>query len=478
MRKLLAYDDVNIVPKYSELVSRNRVNLNTRFTKTKNIKIPIVSSPMDTITEYDMALEMMDLGGIGVIHRFMSIEEQAGIVKKLKLNKKLWGKFISENVTLENEVDSMFAYAGTIIGSKTKPLEEYTLKEWKFLLDETLDNHPIKLNLSAIRSFYRKVFKLKWGHLVNLDYFDIHKQQIFMDELNEEDERNLLNVLDPTIKVSKIKLKLIKDFYKSMESSKKVISKLPICAAVGVKKDYIERSRELINNGCNVLLIDVAHGHHKLVGDAIEEIKKIISKIEVVAGSVATGEACEYLCEKGADAIRVGIGNGSLCETRIRTGVGIPQVTAIRDCVAVADRFDVPIVGDGGIRNVGDVCKGLACGADSIMLGSLLSGTKETPGEIEKVGKWPNEQLYKKYRGSASLDSKKSRGHNKNVEGNHKVIPYKGKIKRIIKDIQEGIRSSFSYVGANDISEYHAKVELIEVTRAGNLEGKPHLLTT
>jgi IMP dehydrogenase len=247
-------------------------------------------------------------------------------------------------------------------------------------------------------------------------------------------------------------------------------------AAIGVTGDWFERAQELVKNGCNVLLIDVAHGHHKLVGEAIERIKNI-QGVEVVAGSVATREAVQYLCEKGADAIRVGIGNGSLCETRIRTGVGIPQVTALLDCVAVADTFGCPTIADGGVRNIGDVCKGLACGADTIMLGSLLSGTKESPGEIEKVGKWPNEQLYKKYRGSASLDSKKSRGDNKNVEGNHKVIPYKGKVKRIIGDIQEGISSAFSYVGANNISEYHSKVELIEVTRAGQVEASPHLLT-
>jgi IMP dehydrogenase len=253
---------------------------------------------------------------------------------------------------------------------------------------------------------------------------------------------------------------------------------LPKCASVGVTGDYLERSQELVKSGCNVLLIDVAHGHHKLVGEAIEKIKTRLENIEVIAGSVATGEACEYLCEKGADAIRIGIGNGSLCETRIRTGVGIPQVTALLDCVAVADSYGCPTIADGGIRNVGDVCKGLACGADSVMLGSLLSGTKETPGEIEKVGKWPNEQLYKKYRGSASLDSKHDRGDDKNVEGNHKVIQYKGKVKRIIQDIQEGIRSYFSYVGANDISEFHSKIELIEITRAGNLEGKPHLLNS
>ncbi len=338
MKKALTYDDINIVPKYSEVEHRDKIDISTQFTKKIKLDLPIVSSPMDTITELDMVIELDMLGGMGIIHRFMSIEKQSKMSNTL-----------------------------------------YT-------------------------------YNVKFG------------------------------------------------------------------AAIGVTGDWFERAQELVKNGCNVLLIDVAHGHHKLVGEAIERIKNI-QGVEVVAGSVATREAVQYLCEKGADAIRVGIGNGSLCETRIRTGVGIPQVTALLDCVAVADTFGCPTIADGGVRNIGDVCKGLACGADTIMLGSLLSGTKESPGEIEKVGKWPNEQLYKKYRGSASLDSKKSRGDNKNVEGNHKVIPYKGKVKRIIGDIQEGISSAFSYVGANNISEYHSKVELIEVTRAGQVEASPHLLT-
>jgi IMP dehydrogenase len=266
------------------------------------------------------------------------------------------------------------------------------------------------------------------------------------------------------------------DMTKERLDSNKRWSKKPLCAAVGVTGDYLERAEELVKSGCNVLLIDVAHGHHKLVGEAIGKIKTRLSSVEVIAGSVATGEACEYLCEEGADSIRIGIGNGSLCETRIRTGVGVPQVTALLDCVAVADTYGCSTIADGGVRTIGDVCKGISCGADSVMLGSLLSGTKETPGEIEKVGKWPNEQLYKKYRGSASLDSKKSRGDKKNVEGNHKVIPYKGKLHRILYDIKDGVRSSFSYVGASTMDEYHSRVELIEVTRAGNIEGEAHLL--
>ena len=343
MNRYLTYDDVNIIPKYSDVTSRDNVTLNTKFTKKTELQIPIVSSPMDTITEYDMAFEMMIMGGVGVIHRFNSIEEQSSIMNKL--------------------------------------------------------------------------------HTEKYDHCE-----------------------------------------------------LPLCAAVGIKGDYLERTQELVNNGCNVILIDVAHGHHKLVGDAINEIKKNISGVEVIPGNNATGEGAEILCKQGADGIRAGIGNGSLCETRIRTGVGVPSVSSLLDVVSVADRHNVPVIADGGVRNIGDVCKGLGCGADSVMLGRLISGTKETPGSIEKIGEWPNEQLFKKYRGSASLDSKKVRGENKNVEGNHKVIPYKGKLKRILQDITEGIKSSFSYVGASNFDEFHSRVEFVEVTYAGMVEARPHLL--
>ncbi len=373
MRRTLTYDDVNIVPKYSELKSRGDVKLNTRFTKNTELTIPIVSSPMDTVTEYDMAKEMLDWGGVGVLHRFNTIEEQARMMKELHY-----------------EWDSYFDIGKNMGGDD----EERTLeKEWQEWWDNySRSNPPTKE-----------------------DWKDLKDRFFWADSLIRDE---------------------------------KIWKKRPLCAAIGVKGDYIERAQELVNNGCNVLLIDVAHGHHELVKNALRRLKNEISNtFEVVAGSVATSEAARQICEWGADGVRVGVGNGSLCETRIRTGVGLPSITSILDCVAVCDNFGVPVIADGGIRNVGDACKSLGAGADCFMLGSLLSGTKESPGEIEKVGKWPNEQLFKKYRGSASLDSKKSRGDNKNVEGTHKVIPYKGKVKRIIQDIQEGLRSSFSYVG-------------------------------
>ena len=395
MKTYLTYDDVNIVPKFSEVLSRENVDLSTRFTKNTTLSIPIVSSPMDTVTEYKMAREMLDMGGVGVIHRFQSIENQAEQMKRV------WRQW-----------DSWY----NIGGDKDRTDHTQVFEDW-----------------------YKGVYH--WNSPpTKSDYEDLHELLWFADEAQRDE-----------------------DYW----------SKRPLCAAIGTTGDYLERAQELVNNGCNVLLIDVAHGHHKLVGDALEKIKNDIPRVEVVAGNIATREGADFLLQSGADGIRVGIGNGSLCETRIRTGVGLPQVSTLLDVVTICDDFDVPCIADGGIRNIGDVCKGLGCGADSVMLGNLLSGTKASPGQIEKIGQWPNEKLFKKYRGSASRDSK---GNDKNVEGNHKVVPYKGKVHRLLSDIKDGIRSSFSYVGANNLSEYHSKVEFVRVTQAGTIEAKPHLI--
>ena len=403
MKKYLTYDDVNIVPKYSELKSREDVKLNTRFTKNTELTIPIVSSPMDTVTEFDMAKEMLEWGGVGVIHRFQDIEKQAHMMKELHYE---WDRYfdISKNMGGDGE-------------------ERTIEKEWKEWWDSVKHwNHPPTKS----------------------DWKDLKDRWFWAD---------------------------------SMIRDEKSWSRRPLCAAVGVTGDYLERAKELVKNGCNVILIDVAHGHHKLVKKAVEEFKNEFGRnVEIIGGSIATSTAARQLCEWGVDGLRVGVGNGSLCETRIRTGVGLPQVTALLDVCSVSDRYNVPVIADGGIRNVGDVCKGLGCGADTIMVGSLLSGTKESPGTIEKKGQWPNEQLFKKYRGSASLDSKSDRGEDKNVEGNHKVIPYKGKVKRILHDIRDGINSSCSYVGASNLEEYRSLVEFVDVTRAGQVEAQPHLL--
>jgi IMP dehydrogenase len=253
-------------------------------------------------------------------------------------------------------------------------------------------------------------------------------------------------------------------------------SDYPICASIGVS-NFEKRLETLVEHGVNVILIDVAHGNTKQVKNTIEYIKNNFKGVDVIAGNIATADGAENLCKWGADAIRVGIGNGSLCETRIRTGIGVPQVTSLVECVEVAKEYDVPVIADGGIKMIGDVAKALSLGAETVMFGSILSGTKESPGSIDKVGMWPNEQLFKKYRGSASLDAKKMHNMNeKNVEGNSKLIPYKGKIKRLVNDINDGLKSSMSYVNAINLKEFREKSEHIRVTQNGVIEAKPHLL--
>jgi len=341
MKEYLTYDDCQIVPRISDIQHRKECNTITRVTKNVYLDIPIVSSPMDTVTDYEMCLEMDRLGGMGFLHRFKPSYEIANTIQ--------WFR-------------------------KEKP--------------------------------------------------------------------------DGTIG-----------------------------ASIGVTGDYLKETQMYVDNGAQIILIDVAHGHHKLVKEAMERIKnEVKGQFDLLVGNIATAEAARDLCEWGADGLRVGIGGGSLCSTRIQTGVGIPMVSSILDVVSVADEYDVPVMGDGGIRSSGDVCKGLGAGADTIMLGSLLSGTKESPGEITKTGQWPNETLQKKYRGSASLESKQDRGEDKNIEGVSKVVPYKGKTKRIINDIMDGIKSSMSYVGAGNIDEYQSKCEFVKVTSAGVVEAKPHLL--
>ncbi len=337
MKECLTFDDVSIVPKYSDILHRKDCNTMTKVTKNIYLEIPIVSSPMDTITEFDMAWSMAQLGGVGVIHRFMSIEKQVEIMRS----------FVS----------------------------------------------------------------------------------------------------------------------------------MTVGAAIGATGDYIERAQALVEGSCKIILIDVAHGHHLLVKDTIGRLKNEVSgNYDIVAGNVATREAAQFMCDAGADAVRVGVGSGSLCSTRIQTGVGIPMVSAICDVASVCDDYGVSVIADGGMRTPGDVAKAIAAGADCVMLGNLLSGTKETPGSITKTGMWPNEVLQKKYRGSASLEAKSDRGETHNVEGYSTTIPYKGKVKRIIDDILDGLKSSMSYVGASNLEEFQSLAEFVKVTNSGINEAKPHLI--
>ena len=337
MKECLTFDDVSIIPKYSDILHREDCSTITKISKNIYLEIPISSSPMDTVTEFEMAKVMAHLGGVGFIHRFMSIENQVKMMKR----------FVS----------------------------------------------------------------------------------------------------------------------------------LTVGATIGATSDYIERAQALVNHGCKIILIDVAHGHHLIVKDTIRRLKnEVTGDYDIIAGNIATRDAAQFLCEAGADAVRVGVGSGSLCSTRIQTGVGIPMVSAIRDVVSVCDDYGVSVIADGGIRTPGDVAKAIVAGADCVMLGNLLSGTKEAPGTSTKTGIWPNEVLQKKYRGSASLEAKLDRGETHNVEGYSTTIPYKGKVKRIINDILDGLKSSMSYVGASNLEEFRSLAKFIRVTNSGINEAKPYLI--
>lgn len=319
----LSYDDILLIPNYSEILSRRLVDLSTKVTRNYTIQLPIVSANMETITEFEMANRLYQFGCLGILHRFCPIDKEADMVRRLR-------------------------------------------------------------------------------------------------EAGNE-----------------------------------------ICAAsIGVAGVYKERLKALVDAGANIICIDVAHGHHKLMADAINLCKKY--DVDVIAGNIATAEAAKFLCENGADAIKVGIGPGSMCTTRINTGFGVPQVTAVEDASAVAKEYEVPVIADGGIKNSGDVAKALAVGADSVMIGVLFAGCKETPGPIYKEGNFPDYRLYKRYRGSASLESKMERGEeDRNIEGISVAVDYKGPVKYVIQNIEDGLRSAFSYAGAGNIQEYHQKVEYI-----------------
>jgi IMP dehydrogenase len=346
----LTYDDIQLVPGYSEISSRNDINLKTLVTRRYGLKNPLVSSPMDTVCDSKMAIEMMRLGGLGIIHRFMSIEEQIKEVLRVKI-------------------------------ARTQEMYE------------------------------------SWG--INDDWHSDLKQ-------------------------------------------------IPIAAAVGANGDFYERAQELIKAGADIILIDVAHGHHKNVKDAIGRIKSIDPYVDVIAGNIATFQAALDLQEWGADGLRVGIGGGSLCTTRVKTGFGIPNVTCIEEIVR---NSAIPVMADGGIRSSGDIAKALALGASSVMIGSLIAGTEESPGSVVEK----STGLYKRYRGAASLETKMTHGQaQRNVEGESTIIPYKGGVKYIIESLLDGVRSALSYAGAEDLSTYYP--DWVQVTNAGQNEARPHLI--
>lgn len=266
----------------------------------------------------------------------------------------------------------------------------------------------------------------------------------------------------------------------TFEETKALKRPIDIGVSIGVNGNYLKVAKKLIDSGATVILIDVANGNHLHVKKALEELNSKWPSFPFVAGNVATKEGTKNLIDWGASAVRVGIGGGSVCSTRVRTGIGVPQLSSVIKACEIRDEIDkeVPIIADGGIKNPGDLAKALAAGADTGMMGSVLSGTKETPGSLMRKGRFPNEKLYKKYMGSASFENKRKRGEDTdNIEGNSKTVEYKGKVKRIFKGLKEGLQSSMSYVNAKNITQFKENSTFIRVTNSGHVEGTPHGLS-
>ena len=468
-REGLTFDDVLLVPKYSDITSRSQTNLSTKLSRNISINIPFVSANMDTVTESSMAVAMARAGGIGIIHRFLTIKEQANEVLKVKRS----GSVMIENpyvIHLDKTVQDAVNYAEEkeisgllVIDSNSKLVGIVTDRD---LLFET-DTHLIKDVMT------KDVVTAKPG--VSLDEAKkiLHKHRI--EKLPIVDESGFIKGLITSKDITNI------EDYPSASKDKK--GRPLVGAAVGVKGDFMERTESLLEAGVDVLVVDIAHGHSENAINTIRNIKKAFPKCELIAGNIATAQGAEDLIKAGVDAVKVGVGSGSICITRVITGSGVPQLTAVLDCAKIGKDYGIPIISDGGTRTSGDATKALAAGASSVMVGSMLGGTDESPGTVlTKNGK-----RFKIYRGMASLGASLGRKSKETgsisldedlndfvAEGVEAMVPYKGTVTDILKQLTGGVRSGLSYCGAHTIPQMQANAEFIKMSGAGFAESQPH----
>ena len=469
-REGLTFDDVLLVPKYSDITSRSQTDLKTQLSRNISINIPLVSANMDTVTESAMAVAMARAGGIGIIHRFLTIHEQTNEVLKVKRS----GSVMIENpysINQERTVQDAIDYAEDkevsgllVVDSDSKLVGIVTDRD---LLFETNSKLPLKDIMT------KDVVTANLG--INLEDAKqiLHKNKI--EKLPIVDESGLVKGLITSKDITNI------ENYPSASKDKK--GRPLVGAAVGVKGDFLERSESLLDAGVDVLVVDIAHGHSENAINTIRNIKKAFPNCELIAGNVATAQGAEDLIKAGVDAVKVGVGSGSICITRVITGSGVPQLTAVIDCAKIGKDYGIPIISDGGTRTSGDATKALAAGASSIMVGSMLGGTDESPGTVlTKNGK-----RFKVYRGMASLAASIGRKSKETgtisldddlndyvAEGVEAMVPYKGTVTDILKQLTGGIRSGLSYCGAHTIPQMQQNAEFIKMSRAGFAESQPH----
>jgi len=465
----LTFDDILLVPEKSAILPKE-VNVSTKFSRNIDINIPLVSAAMDTVTESRLAIAIAREGGIGIIHKNMSVEEQTEEVDKVKRSE---SGVIVEPISLSPEksvgeaIELMAKYhiSGIPIVNKEKKLVGIlTNRDIRFL-----EEKDKRLKIAEIMT-KENLITAPLGTTLEEAKKILHKNRI--EKLPIVNKNFILKGL--------ITIKDIEKVEKFPHACKDAKGRLRVGAAVGVSRDTMERVEALVNAKVDVIVVDTAHGHSTRVIEVIKEIKQNFN-IELVGGNVATFEGAESLIKAGIDALKVGIGPGSICTTRVVAGVGVPQVSAIQECKRAAKKYHIPLIADGGIKYSGDITKALAVGADSVMIGSLFAGTEESPGEVVLY----KGRSYKEYRGMGSIGAMKKGSKDRYFQEeaeDEKLVPegiegrvsYKGPLSACVYQLLGGVRSGMGYCGVKNIKELQGKTKFVQITSAGLRESHPH----
>ena len=465
----LTYDDVLLVPAYSEVLPRE-VSITSKFSRNITLNVPIVSAAMDTVTESQMAIAMAREGGIGVLHKNMTIAAQADKVRKVKRSE---SGMIIDPVTLPTTA---------LVADAKKIMQEYKIGGIPIVDDkDVLIGIVTNRDLRFEKNDGRPVMEVMTSE--NLVTAKVGISMADAEEVLQSHKIEKLPVVDDNSKlVGLITFRDITRVSITPQANKDAYGRLKVAAAVGVTADVLDRVDALAKAGVDAVVIDTAHGHTKGVVEVLKKVKKAHPKIDVVVGNIATSEAAAYLLEAGADGIKVGIGPGSICTTRIIAGVGYPQLSAVLEVSSVLAGTDVPLIADGGVRYTGDIVKAIAAGADCVMLGSLLAGTKESPGETVIY----EGRKFKTYRGMGSVEAMKKGSKDRyfqDVEDDIKKlvpegivgrVPYKGELNESIHQFVGGLRAGMGYCGSKNIDTLQQTARFVQITASGIKESHPH----
>ena len=469
----LTYDDVLLIPAYSEVLPKE-VELKTKFSRNIELNIPFVTAAMDTVTEASMAIAIAREGGIGVIHKNMTIEEQA---RQVAIVKRAENGMIYDPVTIRR---------GSTVKDALDMMHDYHIGGIPVVDDE---NHLVGIvtnrDLRFERHMDNKIDEVMTSE--NLVTTHIQTDLIAAAAILQENKIEKLPVVDNENHL--VGLITYKDITKAKDkpmACKDAKGRLRVAAGVGVTVDTLDRAKALVEAGADAIVIDTAHGHSKGVVEKLHQVKAAFPNVDVVVGNVATGAAAKYLVENGADGVKVGIGPGSICTTRVVAGVGVPQLSAVYDVYSALQGTGVPLIADGGLRYSGDVVKALAAGGSCVMIGSLVAGTEESPGDTIIF----NGRKFKSYRGMGSLEAMEQKNGSKDryfqgdtkdakklvPEGIAGRVPYKGTVQEVIYQLMGGLRSGMGYCGAANIEKLHG-AKFTRITNAGVLESHPHDIT-